>query len=118
MFNLQTIDSILTLNRPGVLQTGMAGGGQILSTPFCNFCLGGPIDLKLGMLMVFGEILYTEKKLEKFCKEVAQNADISIFRTLDVNSYPRDQRHINLLIKIQLDPSSSCKATAVWSENI
>ena len=39
----------LTLNRPGFLQIGMAGGGQILPPALCNFCLNGPIDLKFGM---------------------------------------------------------------------
>ena len=38
----------LTQNRPGFLQIGKAGGGQILS-PLRNFCLDGPIDLKFGM---------------------------------------------------------------------
>ena len=33
----------------GLLQIGMAGGGQILSPPLCNFCLNGPIDLKFGV---------------------------------------------------------------------
>ena len=41
----------LTLNRPGFLQIGMAGGGGGGGRfcPLCNFCLGGPIDLKFGM---------------------------------------------------------------------
>ena len=42
---------MLTLNRPGFLQIGMAGGGGggADSAPLHNFCLNGPIDLKLGM---------------------------------------------------------------------
>ena len=39
---------LLTLNRPGFLQIGMARGGAY-SAPLCNFCLDGPIDLKFGM---------------------------------------------------------------------
>ena len=41
----------LTLNRPGFLQIGMAGGGGggERFCPLCNFCLNGPIDLKFGM---------------------------------------------------------------------
>ena len=43
-------NNLLTLNRPSFLQIGMAEGGQILPPPpLCNFCLNGPIDLKLCM---------------------------------------------------------------------
>ena len=38
----------LTLNRPGFLQIGMAGG-RADSSPLCNFCLSDPFDLKFGM---------------------------------------------------------------------
>ena len=75
------MNHVLTLNRPGFLRTGMAGGGQILP-PLCNFCLDAPIDLNLACRRYFEKFLYIEKKLENSCQENAQNANISIFRAL------------------------------------
>ena len=52
---------------PSFLQIGMAGGGQIL----CNLCLDGPIDLKFGMYMAFGNISrYREKILKKIARKL------------------------------------------------
>ena len=47
---------MLTLNRSGFLQIGMAGGGGGRFCPLCNFCLDDPIDLKVGMYIVLGKI--------------------------------------------------------------
>ena len=40
----------LTLNRQGFLQIGMArrGGGGRQVLPLCNYCLDGPINMKLA----------------------------------------------------------------------
>ena len=65
----------------------MARGRQIDSTPLCNFYLDGQIDLKLGMLIVFGEGIKINTKIEKKNgQEVAQNADISIFEHLSMKT--------------------------------
>ena len=70
---------MLTLNRPGFLQIGMAGDGGRFCPPPRNFCLNGPIDLKFGMWIVLGRISRYREKIRKNCQEAAQNADISIF---------------------------------------
>ena len=50
---------------PSFLQIGMAGEGRFCS-PLSNFCLNGPVDLKV----------------EKNFEEIAQNPEISIFEHL------------------------------------
>ena len=46
---VQLLNTCLNPKQARLLQIGMAGRGQILPAPLCNFCLNGPIDLKFGM---------------------------------------------------------------------
>ena len=70
----------LTLNRPGLLQIGMAqGGGVGRSCSLCNFLLNGPIDLKFGMQIVLGKISrYREKNSKKIARKLLK-MPISVF---------------------------------------
>ena len=42
--------------------------------PLCNLCLGGPIDLKLGMWIALGKVYRNCQKMGKTLKELAKHA--------------------------------------------